>query len=263
MKTNIFESRFRSKFRETLSRFLWKQLMFIQHPESYNIDKNGEFLFLKNYLLWLKNQSRELTIFDCGANRGHYSKHIYEISSKFDLPIDLYLFEPQQSLNNEIRQNLPLLKPSNIIQCGVSSQKCTSSLLLDENGSALASLYKRHNIEYAEKIKIDLIRLDDFIREHNFSGIDLLKLDVEGHEMESLIGLGDYWCSSFVKMIQFEYGGCNIDSRIPLKNFFHEFEKRGYGLAKIMPYGLAPIRYKPWLETYENSNFVAYKADLF
>ena len=47
--------------------------------------------------------------------------------------------------------------------------------------------------------------------------IDIMKLDVEGHELDVLEGSRKTINS--IKLIQFEFGGCNIDS----KTFFQDF----------------------------------------
>jgi FkbM family methyltransferase len=54
-----------------------------------------------------------------------------------------------------------------------------------------------------------------YICNHALSHIHLLKLDVEGNEMKTLQGLGDYLNSQFIDCIQFEYGNCNLSSEYP------------------------------------------------
>ena len=49
--------------------------------------------------------------------------------------------------------------------------------------------------------------------------IDFFKIDVEGHEMDVLKGIGDK--ISNIKLIQFEFGGCNIDTRCFFQDFWY------------------------------------------
>ena len=49
--------------------------------------------------------------------------------------------------------------------------------------------------------------------------IDLLKLDVEGNELLALKGLSD--SIEYIKIIQFEFGGSNIDSRTYFQDFYY------------------------------------------
>ncbi|MCZ2225086.1 MAG: FkbM family methyltransferase, partial [Chitinophagales bacterium] len=44
----------------------------------------------------------------------------------------------------------------------------------------------------AQELEIDVMRLDTFIEKNNISTIDLIKLDVETHEVEVLNGMGRY-----------------------------------------------------------------------
>ena len=57
--------------------------------------------------------------------------------------------------------------------------------------------------------------------------IDLLKLDVEGHELEVLRGGVRMFAQRRVKMVSFEFGGCNIDSRTYFRDFYYFFQENG------------------------------------
>jgi len=63
--------------------------------------------------------------------------------------------------------------------------------------------------------------------------IDFLKVDVEGHELEVFKGATGMLSQSRIGHIQFEYGGCNIDARVLLKDLFDFFT----------PYRYASINY--------------------
>lgn len=64
-----------------------------------------------------------------------------------------------------------------------------------EPQSKLHSLVNPH-IKETEKQKINLVRLDEFARTHDFSSVDILKIDVEGHELQVLLGGQDFICSN-------------------------------------------------------------------
>ncbi|MBU2980657.1 FkbM family methyltransferase [Lentibacter algarum] len=86
--------------------------------------------------------------------------------------------------------------------------------------------------------------------------VDVLKLDVEGHELEVLQGANSVLerCSA----VQFEFGRCNIDTRTFFRDFFQFFAARGFQLYRISPLG--PIRlagYREHLESYMTCNFIA------
>jgi hypothetical protein len=88
--------------------------------------------------------------------------------------------------------------------------------------------------------------------------IDFLKVDVEGHELEVFKGTKEMLGKGAIKYIQFEYGGCNIDARMLLKDLFNFFLPYHYTLYKIYPHELRHVpRYDQRLENFQYQNWVA------
>jgi hypothetical protein len=90
-------------------------------------------------------------------------------------------------------------------------------------GSGLASLTKRRlahfgvEMDLSEKVKISTI--DDHCSDRGIAHIDLLKLDVEGHELDVLNGGSEMFRKSAIHRITFEFVCCNIATR----TFFQDF----------------------------------------
>ena len=59
---------------------------------------------------------------------------------------------------------------------------------------------------------------ETFLLENKIQNVDLLKIDVEGHELKVIKGFGDHIKN--VRLIQFEYGVYNITSKDLLWDFF-------------------------------------------
>ena len=87
--------------------------------------------------------------------------------------------------------------------------------------------------------------------------INFIKIDVEGHEVKVLEGLGNYLNKEFIDFIQFEYGGCNLDSKTSLMEIYNLLTNKGFKIAKILQKGLYLRNYNPDLENYVYSNYVA------
>ncbi len=93
--------------------------------------------------------------------------------------------------------------------------------------------------------------------------IDLVKVDVEGHELEVFKGAAGMLAQGKIKRIQFEYGGCNIDSRVLLKDLFEFLLPYGYAFYKVFPRELRRVpRYDQRLENFQYQNWVAATNDV-
>lgn len=181
-----------------------------------NIQTNGELRLIRSVLPHCE------TVFDVGANVGDWTALALEIKS--DLKI--HCFEPSVTTF----RRLAARNFGGGVICnnyGMSSEPGELSLHVYENSSGLNSLYVRRGLEdgwgLATQSHTELIRveaLDGYCHWANVSSIDFLKVDVEGHELEVFKGARKMISSKAIKHIQFEYGGCNIDSRVLLKDIF-------------------------------------------
>jgi len=110
----------------------------------------------------------------------------------------------------------------------------------------LNSLYQRRGLEDGWGLKttqeVEIVQLDtleNYCHSRDIQKIDFMKIDVEGHELEVFKGGVSLFREGRVRVIQFEYGGCNIDSKVLLKDIFEFFEDMEYRLV-IDPV-LAPV----------------------
>ena len=91
--------------------------------------------------------------------------------------------------------------------------------------------------------------------------IDWLKIDVEGHELDVLNGGTKMFSGSAIGMVTFEFGGCNIDTRTFLQDFFCFFRDHQMRIARITPAGyLHELHsYQEAYEQFRTTNFVCYR----
>lgn len=129
---------------------------------------------------------------DIGTNKGIY---LYQ-AEKVIQSGKIYGFEPNQSLVNYIQPLFPKVK---LFPLAVSSTTGTSVLHIPKKGNGLQDT--RASLEdmgdEVEKIEIQTITLDDWAKNENVSRIDVIKIDVEGHEFDSVKG-----CENILRTIR-------------------------------------------------------------
>ncbi len=203
-----------------------------------------------------------LCIFDVGANHGLFVEMIQQSLS--DIPLKIHAFEPG-SYSYKILCDAAK-KYDNVVlnHMALGKDRGESTLYYDVEGSWLASLSQRRldhfgiDFKHSEIIKIDT--LDNYCANANIQHIDLLKLDVEGHEMDVLQGAVKMIESQKIKMLSFEFGSCNIDSRTYFQDIFYFLrEYKMNNIFRITPSGyLSPIKeYRESYEQFLTTNFIA------
>ena len=233
------------------------------------VKESGEIYTIEYVRERTKDKKEPVVIFDVGAHIGDWTRQCLEA---FGQRVNLYAFEPSQKtfskLNESVSKFFGSLIGKNIflLNFGFSDKEGTAKLFYEKDCSVVASLYKRksdhfgYSMDYGEEVKIKTI--DVFCRENNISKIHFLKLDAEGHELKILKGAERMIDSSVIDYIQFEFGGCNIDSRTYFQDFFY-FLIPKYKIYRICKDGLREIKtYKEQYEIFSTINYFAEKRAL-
>ncbi|ACF14966.1 methyltransferase FkbM family [Chloroherpeton thalassium ATCC 35110] len=185
-----------------------------------NFGISGE-KFLIEKILKKNIVSEKPVFFDVGANVGMYSLELKKIFPN----AEIWAFEP----NQESYKKLVNLVDNGIRCVNIGFGECEKNIMiysdLDKTGSSHATIYKGvyehfYNAKKFLEIPIHLEKLDDFCRSNNISEIDFLKIDTEGNELNVLKGASDILKKGSVKIIQFEFGECNVFSKVFLKDFY-------------------------------------------
>ena len=221
------------------------------------IGEGGEKMVI-NYFFNQLDENIQPVIFDIGANIGDYSR---AVNSIFGQRAMLYSFEPSKETFAILTENLRNYKNIRLYNFGFGEDNKQAVLYSNKKGSGLASLYDRsleyHGIVMGEREDVAIRRLDDFCKENNIEHIHFLKMDVEGNELNILRGGERMIKSGNVDFIQFEFGGCNIDSRTFFKDFF-DFLNPKYKIYRILKDGIRLIdSYKEEQEVFLTINYLA------
>jgi len=214
--------------------------------------QNGEQLAL-NYIK--SKVDRNPVVFDVGANSGNYSLLIMNSMPE----ANIHAFEPLKETFTLLSHNCNV-PHIHVYNFGFSDEN-KSRLIYFNLNNLLPSLYHRDlrhlNMSLSQSESIDLKTLDSFCAETKITKIDFLKIDIEGHEFYALKGAEKLIMNNCIRFIQFEFGGCNIDSRIFFRDLYYLLNER-YKLYRIHPKGLTAISsYSENLEQYMTTNYLA------
>jgi len=205
----------------------------------------------------LQNTAEKITVFDVGANLGKYA---VELANVFSDKCIIYSFEPSLETYNAMVKNVE--SNNKIIPCNFGFGETETSLKLytDRSQSGSASIYKRKldhfNIEMSKHEEVSISTIDNFCLKNNIEKIHFLKLDIEGNEYNALLGAEKKLKEKKINFIQFEFGGCNIDSRTYFQDFWYLL-KDDYNFYRIVKNGLRPIKnYSESLEIFITINFL-------
>jgi FkbM family methyltransferase len=198
-------------------------------------------------------------IFDVGGHAGDYTDALLRARPAGRA----FVFEPSDSHFRILHERLGGRTNVILEKIGLGARACEVPLYKTGEISGLASLTRRRLDHFG--VEMDLVEtvvvrtLDEIVAEYGIATIDLLKIDVEGHELDVLNGGTKAFQANRIKLVQFEFGGCNLDTRTTLQDFFYFFQERGFTMALLQPSGKIEMlpRYNEFLEQYRTTNYLA------
>lgn len=198
---------------------------------------------------------RAPVVLDVGANIGEWTAACFRAAPD----ATIYSFEPSESAFARLTERFGGSSNPRLINTAVGRQDGYARLWADQPGSGLASLTKRRldhlNIDFQFAEEVQLTSLDSWC-ERNSVTPDLLKIDVEGHEFDVLSGALNTLRQ--LQVVQFEFGGCNIDTRTYFQDFFYLFRDAGFAVSRLTPRGPVPVsQYSEQDEAFQVTNFIA------
>ena len=223
--------------------------------QSINHEPRAALKLLKKF----ETSNQTYLVLDIGANSGEWTSGLISQTN-----LEVICFEPSklsyESLVLKFKEN----KSVKVENLGIGLNEGIFDLWSNELGSSLSSLNKRNldylGIDFKESEKVSVISLSKWIRE-NERIPDIIKLDIEGLELDALRGCGDFLGD--IRIIQFEFGGCNIDSRTFFKDFWELLAPLGFSIYRLTHKGLYKIAsYSETLETFTTTNYFAVNETL-
>lgn len=217
---------------------------------NYDYESNGESRVVR-----VAEAFGPTDILDVGAHFGTWAtmarRHLSQDAK-------IYCVEPLPQACDAIRKlGLPNMSITN---AALGAENGELNLNYYDGGEVLSSAYDVNVTPSGVERKVHVakqLRGDDWIGELGISRADLMKIDVEGHELRVLEGFRSVLGGKKISAIQFEYGTVNIVSRALLRDFYLMFEDFGYRVGKIYPKHVDFQPYRFSMEDFIGPNFLA------
>jgi FkbM family methyltransferase len=203
----------------------------------------------------------DAVVFDVGANVGRWS-----VEAARQLPrAAIHAFEPLPDAFAQLAQRTN----GTNVTChpfALSSEAGTRELHYDPALSVMSSLHERDlkafNMDLGATVEVTMDTLDAFCDREGVDRVDFVKIDVEGHERDVLVGAARHLGAGRIGLVQFEYGGTYLDAGVRLRDVTDLFPD-DYTVYRLVPWGFMPLRSSDFRqESFALSNYVAVHRDL-
>jgi len=225
------------------------------------VGESGETKLLEHFAhLWRRRDT--ITVVDVGANRGAYTE---AVRAAFGGRAWIDCFEPDPGSFEALERQIAGDVQIRCHRLALGAAPGTARLYTNRSGSPLASLlaesFEVADVSAAGSEEVQVETLDRIAERFGLEQIDLLKIDVEGHELAVLGGARELLKRGVIAVVQFEFGMRNLASRTYLRDFV-TLLGADYELYRIGPRGLSRLEYDPGREMFlEETNYAAVRRD--
>ena len=222
-----------------------------------NPNKNGEYVLLKKVI----DQSKNLNILDIGSNVGSYTKKA--ISLRGDKSLLIHSIDANPEMKEYFKQID--FKGFTYSHVGVGKSKERKIFYSDKKvgGKASSSFFKHYYLNENNSYEVEIHQLDDIITQLSWDKIDLLKIDIEGSEMDALEGAEKSFEKEIINITQLEYNPTWIKADKSLENLFNFKEKFSLDMFRLTKTGLMPLnKYHHSLDDFNYQNIILIKKGI-
>lgn len=183
---------------------------------------------------------------DVGANKGFWAKALLSRHGNRVKHIHMFDASPENfSELTEVNDSLMFENDDfsrlSAYHFAIGDKTGLVDLFTNDDGSPVASLYSHeYNGNHLlnemgalkQRIEVPMQTLDNIIDILKIPHVDILKLDIEGHEYKALLGAERSIAHGKISIIAFEFGIHQVESRNFFKDFHAFFSKYDYKLFK-------------------------------
>jgi FkbM family methyltransferase len=209
--------------------------------------------------LWMERNLREgNVVLDVGANHGIVS---LECALFVGPTGKVHAFEPAPRTHACLLRHLKINNIQNVsvFDAAVGATAGSARLRVYEHATGLATLSESDPDHVADEvIEVKTITLDEHCDAYGISTVDLLKIDIEGHELFALRGARRMLSSKRVRAILLEVGddACR-NAKVDPWELLSDLEDLGYALFSILSSGEAGDRISHFPRSPNGRNYLA------
>lgn len=186
-------------------------------------------------------------VVDGGGYKGEWCDYILKTYK-----CKVYIFEPHPENMKKIQQLIGDCNNAVLIQKALFGKDGTQKLRMTPNADGYSLYDRSKNRRIVSEIDVSTIRLDSFLADYDLSHIDLMKLNVEGAEIDILMSLTKE-IASRVKRITFAAHGGKIVKPAAVDKAIQHARQIGYKVHNYVPKDWAKKgKFNRWTCIYED-----------
>lgn len=193
-------------------------------------------------MLKLMDINEVRTVIDVGANDGAYAEALLDRGFKGEI----LSFEPIYSVYQVLRRKSRRHSLWSVYNYALGPSECSATINIAENGGASSSILDiaRPHVDadpssrYIREELINVRTLDQMLSKHYSADVPefVLKLDVQGYELEVLKGAEEVFDSGLIRGIQVELSFCELyHGGACWRDILRYLDKRGFDLVFLEP----------------------------
>jgi|688.fasta_scaffold67064_1 FkbM family methyltransferase len=196
---------------------------------------------LKAFLQDIRARSfRPKLILDVGANRGDWTRMTKDIFPE----ARFLLVEPQVEMKNSLNDLCSEFEDISWVEAGAGAKegKLVQTIWDDLAGSSFLPDVDKNLLQSGKQREVDIVTIDSLLVKFNLNIPDLVKLDIQGFELEALRGANSLFGNTELFIIEASLFSFDDVPGMPIFREVIEFMgERGYEIYDIVGYLRRPF----------------------